>query len=1006
MGRWIAGHRVPVLLGWIAVVAAVLAVIAGIGADTSNDLRLPGTDSQAATDVLALRFPPQQNGKSPIVFHSDAGTLKDGGPRQKAINEAATRIRKIDYVDSAVNPFSQQGAAQLSKDGRTAFIAVLLTVGADSLTAGQAQAVVDAAQPSADAAGLRMAAGGPIGSELSKPETESSDVVGIVVAMVILTLAFGSVVAMGMPIVTAILGLAAALGLIGLLGHVVGVPVIAPTLATMIGLGVGIDYALFLVTRHRDQVRAGMEVRESIALAVATSGSAIVFAGTTVVIALLALAVAGIPLVTSLGYASAVAVVTAVLGAVTLLPALLSLVGTRIQSLRVPAFLRPKERAPGTGMWAAWGRTVTRRPLVAAGVALALLAVLIVPLPSLVLGQEDIGATPEDTTERQAYDLMAAGFGVGFNGPFLVAVRLGTPATPDPAVVAQENQLKALQKQLEQEQAEGQAEQARLQAEAAALRSQQAALEAQRTELLGRQAALEGQAAALRRQRAALQAQRAVIEREIAAISRRRTELVERARAARARAQADAARRQSLERQLAAVNARIQQVRAQIAAAEADARPPLEALLARLQAEAARLRGEIAAARAAERARLAQAAALRRQAASLPQPPGTLRRQLRDLISGAELLARQAAALERQRAALAAQAAALQRQAAALQARADDLQAQKAQLEALQSPAQQQQKQALALKDQLTAELTKAGGDDRGTDPRLVRIQDALSGTAGIALTSPPQINGTGDASVFTAIPATAPAATETADLVRTLRDSVLPAATGGEDVEAHLGGSTAANVDLAKEIAGRLPLVILVVLALSFLVLLLAFRSLLVPLQAAVVNLLCVAASFGVLTAVFQFGWGIDALGIDTARDTVPIASYVPLMMFAVLFGLSMDYQVFLLSSIASRRAEGDGDRDAVASGLASSARVITAAALIMIGVFGSFVLNGDPTVKQFGVGLAVAVALAASMVLVLTPALMALMGRATWWLPRAVDKVLPEIDVEGESVVAERGR
>jgi uncharacterized membrane protein YdfJ with MMPL/SSD domain len=1006
MGRWIAGHRVPVLLGWIAVVAAVLAVIAGIGADTSNDLRLPGTDSQAATDVLALRFPPQQNGKSPIVFHSDAGTLKDGGPRQKAINEAATRIRKIDYVDSAVNPFSQQGAAQLSKDGRTAFIAVLLTVGADSLTAGQAQAVVDAAQPSADAAGLRMAAGGPIGSELSKPETESSDVVGIVVAMVILTLAFGSVVAMGMPIVTAILGLAAALGLIGLLGHVVGVPVIAPTLATMIGLGVGIDYALFLVTRHRDQVRAGMEVRESIALAVATSGSAIVFAGTTVVIALLALAVAGIPLVTSLGYASAVAVVTAVLGAVTLLPALLSLVGTRIQSLRVPAFLRPKERAPGTGMWAAWGRTVTRRPLVAAGVALALLAVLIVPLPSLVLGQEDIGATPEDTTERQAYDLMAAGFGVGFNGPFLVAVRLGTPATPDPAVVAQENQLKALQKQLEQEQAEGQAEQARLQAEAAALRSQQAALEAQRTELLGRQAALEGQAAALRRQRAALQAQRAVIEREIAAISRRRTELVERARAARARAQADAARRQSLERQLAAVNARIQQVRAQIAAAEADARPPLEALLARLQAEAARLRGEIAAARAAERARLAQAAALRRQAASLPQPPGTLRRQLRDLISGAESLARQAAALERQRAALAAQAAALQRQAAALQARADDLQAQKAQLEALQSTAQQQQKQALALKDQLTAELTKAGGDDRGTDPRLVRIQDALSGTAGIALTSPPQINGTGDASVFTAIPATAPAATETADLVRTLRDSVLPAATGGEDVEAHLGGSTAANVDLAKEIAGRLPLVILVVLALSFLVLLLAFRSLLVPLQAAVVNLLCVAASFGVLTAVFQFGWGIDALGIDTARDTVPIASYVPLMMFAVLFGLSMDYQVFLLSSIASRRAEGDGDRDAVASGLASSARVITAAALIMIGVFGSFVLNGDPTVKQFGVGLAVAVALAASMVLVLTPALMALMGRATWWLPRAVDKVLPEIDVEGESVVAERGR
>jgi uncharacterized membrane protein YdfJ with MMPL/SSD domain len=237
---------------------------------------------------------------------------------------------------------------------------------------------------------------------------------------------------------------------------------------------------------------------------------------------------------------------------------------------------------------------------------------------------------------------------------------------------------------------------------------------------------------------------------------------------------------------------------------------------------------------------------------------------------------------------------------------------------------------------------------------------------------------------------------------VKQVRGSVLPEATAGEDIDAYVGGSTAGNVDLAAKITSRLPLVILVVLGLSFVVLLLAFRSLLVPLQAALVNLLCVGASFGILTAAFQWGWGIGLFGIDTARDTVPIASYVPLMMFAVLFGLSMDYQVFLLSQVATHRAEGEGDRQAIASGVANSARVITAAALIMIGVFGSFVLNGDPTVKQFGVGLAVAVALAASMVLVLTPGLMALMGRATWKLPHLLERALPEIDIEGEKVVA----
>ncbi len=236
---------------------------------------------------------------------------------------------------------------------------------------------------------------------------------------------------------------------------------------------------------------------------------------------------------------------------------------------------------------------------------------------------------------------------------------------------------------------------------------------------------------------------------------------------------------------------------------------------------------------------------------------------------------------------------------------------------------------------------------------------------------------------------------------MNTLRDSVIPGALADTtgDVEAFVGGSTAANVDLATEIQDKLPLVIVVVLGLSVLVLLLAFRSLLVPLQAALTNVLCAAAAFGVLVACFQWGWGLELVGIDVDSGTDPIASYVPLMMFAVLFGLSMDYQVFLLSQIDQHRAEGESDREAAQSGLAFSAKVITAAALIMIFVFGSFILNGDPVVKQFGVGLAAAVALAASMVILLTPALLVIMKRGTWWLPRFLERLLPHMDIEGQA-------
>ena len=281
----------------------------------------------------------------------------------------------------------------------------------------------------------------------------------------------------------------------------------------MIGLGVGIDYALFLVSRHRFQVGQGMEVRESIAMAVGKTGSAIVFAGGTVVIALLALSVAGIPLVSSLGYASAVAVVTAVLAAITLLPALLSLVGRHIESLALPAFMRPKPKEPGRGFWERWARWVTGHPWLAVAVAALILVPLIIPVFWLNLGQEDIAATPTDTQERQAYDLMAQGFGVGYNGPFLIATRLGTPATANPSVQAQEDQANALQAQLDQEQKEGKAQQAQLESESNALKAQQAQLEQQQASLQAQASSLQAQAAALERQAAPVQAQAAELRR-------------------------------------------------------------------------------------------------------------------------------------------------------------------------------------------------------------------------------------------------------------------------------------------------------------------------------------------------------------------------------------------------------------------------------------------------------------------------------------------------------------
>ena len=303
LGRLVAHHGGITLCIWIALAVAISFTVSKVGAETNNNVDLPGTGSQATEDLLTADFPPQQNGSNPIIFYSATEDVTTGD-RKQAISDATKAIKQIPYVHSAVSPFSQDGQKQVSKDKHTAFISVLLTISSNDLTEEQAQRVLDAAKPGKKA-GMETAAGGSIGTALSPNDTSSSDLIGIFAAMIILSITFGTVVAMGMPIGTAVIGLAAALGLVGLLGHLTDIPDIAPTIATMIGLAVGIDYALFLVTRHRAQLADGMEMHESIARAVGTSGTAIVFAGSTVVVALLSLMVTGIPLVSALGYAGA-----------------------------------------------------------------------------------------------------------------------------------------------------------------------------------------------------------------------------------------------------------------------------------------------------------------------------------------------------------------------------------------------------------------------------------------------------------------------------------------------------------------------------------------------------------------------------------------------------------------------------------------------------------------------------------------------------------------------------
>jgi hypothetical protein len=528
--------------------------------------------------------------------------------------------------------------------------------------------------------------------------------------------------------------------------------------------------------------------------------------------------------------------------------------------------------------------------------------------------------------------------------------------------------LKSQQASLERQQADLLAQKRQLQQEQAQLLAQQASLQRQAAQLQAQRAALQRQLAPLQRQEQQLQAQKRQLH-------QRRVQLQQQAVALRAairanlRAQAilvvRAGRDRALVRVLTRSVARFCGVDPKSTACQRATRA-----LAAAQADLAATQQALAARKAQLQPLKRQAAALARQAAALSRQAAQLARQAAPLLRQARALAAQAVQLRRQAAALSAQGAALRRQAnqlvaagASLQRQADALQKQADSLKKQQQQAEEK-KQTEQLKQELTDMVTKAGGDDRGTDPRLVKLQDTLATPGNVQLVSPPSINKSGDAATFTVIPKTRPADRKTADLVTEMRASVVPPATSEGGITAYVGGVTAANVDLASKISSKLAELILVVLALSIVLLLIAFRSLLIPVQAAVTNLLCVGAAFGVLVATFQWGWGEG-----------------------------------LVSQIAQHHAAGEPPARAVRSGVASSAKVIAAAAIIMISVFGSFILNGDPTIKQFGVGLSVAVLLASAMVLSLAPAMLTLFGRAVWWLPGWLSRLLPHVDIEGES-------
>ncbi|ARF81358.1 MMPL family transporter [Kitasatospora aureofaciens] len=735
VGRWCARRPRRVIAAWLLLAAAALSAVATFGRVTSEAVSIPGSDSQAARDIADRAFPASASGKQPVLLHTPAGAAPlTASDTAAAVRGAAAAIAAVPHVVAVTTPYDPAGATAMSSDGHTAYLSVELDVSGRDVTPSMTDAVLAAAAP-ATAAGIEVTPGGSLAAAVDRGNTGRSEAIGLGTALVILTLSLGSLLAAGLPLLAGVIGLGIALPVLGLVGHLMDVPEAGETIAAMIGLGVGIDYTLFGLTRFRELRAAGVGIEEAAVRTTAGSGKSVAFAGSAVVAALAGLALGGLPLLYALALAPAIAVVTALGVNLTLLPAALVLLGGRLTP-KGSAASAPAGRPRG------WGRVaalVAARPWPLLLAGLALLGALAVPAAHLHLGQLDAGSKASGSMSRTSYDRMAAAFGPGSNGVLQVVDVLPSPAQPAPGNTAQ---------------------------------------------------------------------------------------------------------------------------------------------------------------------------------------PGA------------------------------------------------------------------------------GNSAVPAAGP---TDPRLAAVTTALRGAEGVASVSPPALATDGRTVRWQVTPTTSPSDPATTALVHRLRADVLPRATAGTGQQLHVGGTPAAQADLNARIAQRMPVVVGFVLTVAGLLLLLAFRSPVVAVKAAVMNLVSVAAAYGVLTAVFQHGTGARLIGLDGA---VPIPGYVPLLMFAVLFGLSMDYEVFLLSAVREGFLRERDNRRAVVAGLSGTGRIISSAALIMIAVFLSYLLSDDPVVKMFGIGLASAVALDATVVRgLLVPATMVLLGDGNWWLPRWLDRLLPHVDIEGDGHTPQPG-
>jgi putative drug exporter of the RND superfamily len=733
LARWSTTHRKYVALGWVLLLIAVNAFAQSVGTTYSNNFTLPHSDAQRAADLLQSSFPAQAGDRDTIVYEVSSGSVRAAAVRAR-MSAMFAQVARLPHVTGVISPYAGALAGKaISASGKIAFATVVFNEKANLLPKSAPERVVATARAAARP-GLQIELGGQAIEATEQEGFGISTAVGLLAAIVVLLLTFGSLTAMGLPILTALFGLGTGLAAIALFTHVVDTPNFSSELAAMIGLGVGIDYALFILTRFREAYRTPgptfQDKHAAIMQAIDTAGRAVLFAGTTVVIALLGMMLLGVEFLYGVAIAASIGVLLMMFASLTLLPALLTFAGARVAR---PG-RRARARAGGdaqlpsaapAGMWLRWSAFVQRRPwTVAAAAALAMLLIA-APALALRLGSSDAANDPAAQTTHKAYELLAQGFGPGFNGPLLIVAKVPNP---------------------------------------------------------GRQATKEG-----------------------------------------------------------------------------------------------------------------------------------------------------------------------------------------------------------------VLQLTAPSAKPKAT---VAALRSAIAGAAGVVSVAPAKFNRAGEVATLTVYPHSSPEAYATSQLVAQLREHVIPPIAARTGMTVYVGGVTAGAVDFAAVLAHKLPLFIGVVVVLSALLLLIVFRSLVIPLQAAVMNLLSISAALGVIVAIFQWGWLGSLIGVHQG----PVESFIPVLLFAIVFGLSMDYEVFLVSRMHERWSQRHDHSRAVADGLSLTGRVVTAAAAIMVCVFLSFTLLEGRVIKEFGLSLASAVFLDALVVrCLLLPAVLHLVGKRTWAIPGWLDRLLPRLNIEG---------